>query len=234
MNHYTGIGLPLTEQSHFEEALPRLLDAAQTLVQGNALTYYVYTDSSMAQVWLGTDDKGVLSFEPFFQGKAQRELYLDSIFPADNGTALISARLSENREAAQPLMFSVPDGDTLKENQIGSTAQVLLAAFAEDVRLFADAEAYQQASVRLNHPLPALRPAGQNGGEAYVLLTGTLTTVEKRLNEFGGRPFYHLTIATEGGDLEAVADVDLLADAPQAGRVIQGLFWLAGRVIEAV
>ncbi|UOO82408.1 hypothetical protein LVJ83_02725 [Uruburuella testudinis] len=237
MNHYTGIGLPLTEQAHFETVLPRLLEEAQTLVQGSRLTYYVYTDSSMAQLWLGTDDQGVCSFEPFFQGQAQRLLYLDSIYPADNGTALISAWPSEKREAGRPLIFSVPDGDALQENQIGSCAWVLLAAFAEDVRLFADQEAYMQAPAgeKMDWPLPDLRPAGQNGGEAYILLTGTITASERRLNEFGGLPFYRLSVATEGGELEAVADMALFRQPPQPGNVIQGLFWLSGRVLaEAV
>lgn len=236
MNHYTSIGLPLTEQAHFEAVLPRLLEEAQTMVSGGKLTYYVYTDSSMAQLWLGADDKGVLSFEPFFQGQAQRTLYLDSIYPAENGTALISAYPPEHHDADKRLMFNVPDGDALKENQIGTTAKVLPAAFAEDVRLFEDAGAYAAAAAgeKLAQALPTLQSAEQNGGEAYVLLTGTVETVELRLNAFGGESFYRLLIATEGGALEAVADKALFACAPKAGNVIQGLFWLSGRVLEAI
>ncbi|KLT72923.1 hypothetical protein PL75_05350 [Neisseria arctica] len=233
MNHYTSIGLPLAEQVHFEEVLPRVLEEAQTLVNGSSLTYYVYTDSSMAQLWLGADDKGIVSFEPFFQGKMQRCLYLDSIYPAENGTALISAWPSETAQQGN-IVFSVPDGDALNENQIGKAAQVLLAAFAEDVRVFADDQTYQSASGKLNHLVGSWRQAEQNGGEAYILLTGVVESVEKWLNEFGGKPFYHLVLEVENGLLDAVADTALLEVEPRKGNIVQGLFWLGGRVIEAV
>ena len=68
---------------------------------------------------------------------------------------------------------------------------------------------------------------------ARALFTGIVRKAEKRHNAVTHSPFYYCEIATFGGVWSAVYPAEAFADTPQIGNVIQGEYWLTGRLADA-
>ena len=58
-----------------------------------------------------------------------------------------------------------------------------------------------------------------------------IKSFEKRQKNLTQQPFYWLIIDTYGGDIDIVADTNLLPTDPQIGGVVQGQFWLSGQIV---
>ena len=69
---------------------------------------------------------------------------------------------------------------------------------------------------------------------ARALFTGIVRTAEKRHNTLTQQPFYYCEIATFGGVWSVVYPAEAFADTPQQGNVIQGEYWLTGRLADAL
>ena len=67
---------------------------------------------------------------------------------------------------------------------------------------------------------------------ARALFTGVVRRAEKRRNALTGSAFYYCEIATHGGVWSAVYPDAAFNDTPQAGNVIQGEYWLTGRLAD--
>ena len=103
--------------------------------------------------------------------------------------------------------------------------EVQLAAFAHELAVFADPDAYAEANEGREMPYAAesFIPSGLfvTGDEpepaAEAFLTGTVLAARGRLNETTGDAFWWARVRTLGGELEIVADPALLS-APVSHR----------------
>ena len=68
---------------------------------------------------------------------------------------------------------------------------------------------------------------------ARAFLTGEAQKTERRRNPETGQEFTWALIGTAGGTFDLVADDAVLPRALQAGMVVEGEFWLCGRLVEA-
>jgi hypothetical protein len=116
--------------------------------------------------------------------------------------------------------------------------EVQLAAFAHELTVFPDSDAYADASEgrELPHAAESFIPSGLfvTGEEpepaAEAFFTGTVLAARGRMNETTGDPFWWARVRTLGGEIEVVANPVLLSGPVSAGAVVQGSFWLSGRL----
>jgi hypothetical protein len=67
---------------------------------------------------------------------------------------------------------------------------------------------------------------------ARAFLTGEVQKTERRRNPVTGQEFTWALIGTAGGTFDLVADDAVLPRSLQPGMIVEGEFWLCGRVVE--
>lgn len=67
---------------------------------------------------------------------------------------------------------------------------------------------------------------------ARAFLTGEVLKCEQRRNPETGHEFSWALIGTAGGTFDLVADEKLLPNSPKPGMIVEGEFWLCGKLVE--
>jgi hypothetical protein len=67
---------------------------------------------------------------------------------------------------------------------------------------------------------------------ARAFLTGVVQKTERRRNPETGQDFIWALIGTAGGTFDLVADDAVLPQPLSAGMIVEGEFWLCGRLVE--
>lgn len=65
---------------------------------------------------------------------------------------------------------------------------------------------------------------------AHAILTGRVLQTEVRVNELTGGGFRWASVMTLIGEIDVVANPAVVAGEPTAGGVVEGTFWLSGRI----
>jgi hypothetical protein len=74
-------------------------------------------------------------------------------------------------------------------------------------------------------------PPGEFVPKAEAIFTGHVLHAEVVTNGHTGVPFHHLVVRTLGGEYDVVADPTVPEGNPVEGGVVQGTFWLVGRLV---
>jgi hypothetical protein len=67
---------------------------------------------------------------------------------------------------------------------------------------------------------------------ARAFLTGEVQNTERRRNPETGQDFTWALIGTAGGTFDLVGDDNVLPQALEPGMIVEGEFWLCGRLVE--
>lgn len=65
---------------------------------------------------------------------------------------------------------------------------------------------------------------------AHAMLTGHVVQTGVRVNELTGVGFRWASVVTLIGEIDVVADPAVVAGEPTPGGVVEGTFWLSGRI----
>jgi hypothetical protein len=140
-----------------------------------------------------------------------------------------------------PFVFDAPDFDLHRELPLPHVGQLQIAAFAHTLEAFADEESYyaqQPQSPRF--AAESFFPAGlfhHQPGQvepppAEALLVGRVVEHERIRNPFSGNHFHWARLRTLGGELDLVADPEVVQGSIYKGGILQASCWLSGRIIE--
>ena len=138
-------------------------------------------------------------------------------------------------------MFNVADFTPINQQILPQNVQIQLVAFAHNINYFATEQDFEnsqqntdvQLASRLfiptglfaNNQTPTASP------QPLGMILGIIKSFEKRQNNLTQQTFYWLIIDTYGGEIDIVADTNLLPTDPQIGGVVQGQFWLSGQIV---
>ncbi len=132
-------------------------------------------------------------------------------------------------------------------------AMAQIVAFPHELAVFENEEAFQAAQADKNVKFTprsflasGLFVGGGGSGEivfldpeaevfqapARAFLTGEVQKTERRLNSETGQEFTWALIGTAGGTFDLVADDAVLPEALRPGMIVEGEFWLCGRLVE--
>jgi hypothetical protein len=131
----------------------------------------------------------------------------------------------------------------------GARARVAVTAFAEQLETWPDEVAYDAAGAGSDEPRFASRsfvPSGLFSAEtpkrrffgrrreapptAHAILTGVVREGRVRRNSVTGHEFSWARVETYGGVYDLVASPEDVPDGFEEGSVVQGTFWLIGRL----
>ena len=246
-SHLSSIGFPVGSEDEAQALVGRIANDAEEHDTPDG-AYLRYADRSGAELWLHLDGEGVVvDMHPHFAGEAAMPVAVTRRVARADGGPLGGAfhgwadpGADDTESGAYPFVFDAPEAALHAELELPCVAEVQLAAFAHELAVFADPDAYAEANEgrELGYAAESFIPSGlfvtgddpEPAAEAF--LTGTVLAARGRLNETTGDPFWWARVRTLGGEIEIVADPLLLSGPVAAGAVVQGSFWLSGRLRE--
>jgi hypothetical protein len=122
-------------------------------------------------------------------------------------------------------------------DELPQQAQVFITAFALNVEVFDDEEAYYAAQAsETKFASKSFLPVGMfspemepvEPPEPYAILTGEVLDVKNMTNSLTTREFIWMKVESAGANYEVVSSPDMLNKIPRIGDIVKVLAWLEG------
>jgi len=193
---------------------------------------------------------------PHFSGSGRVRVGLTNITTSDfrpsEGTLTGWADPEDGNDpesGCYPFHFAVPDFDLIRSDlRVLECAVFQIAAFAEGtMKCFLSEDQYDELVMPIGsrtdtEPIfvgpesffPGSTAEDEDGStlpNPRAFFTGRIEAVETLHNDFGGGDFYHLLVTTYGGSFDVVACPEVVDGVPVVGGIVQGNFWLSGRIV---
>lgn len=252
MSNLSDIGFPVSGDEDINEMIISVMKDAQELPCPGGF-YLRFSDESGAQMFLqGNKDQELIGFNPHFDGKSRRKVGLTQAIerdssPLDGGFHAWANPENDDFESSgeYPFIFDAPDYRTVGHIDFPGVCEIQLTAFASnDFQIFESEEDYfasQESEVRLS--AKSFVPGGLfsfgededfdiNVVRPIAMFTGEIKEFEIKTNSLTGEKFYHFLVETLGGEIDVVADIKLIPETPKIGGIVNGQFWLSGRLLK--
>jgi hypothetical protein len=247
MSDLSNIGFNIDTEDEFATLIEKSFETASQIEVPWGF-YIHFIDSSGAELWTQLNlDGEFIGFHPHFHGMSRRvvaitreiegeDSELDGMFHAwANPT-----ELTEPESGDYPFVFNVPDMKVLDEMDYPQNVEIQLTAFASDLEFYPNEDDYYGSQdEELQFAIESFMPIGlfdedENGEspEPFAVFSGVVQQSEVRTNEMTGEEFYWMLVDTLGGEVDVVASTDLCESLPNPLSIIQGQFWLSGRILD--
>lgn len=248
MSNFSNIGFHVSTYKQFQKLL-YIAGKSSRKVDVEDGYYSVYTDRSGAELYTQYKNKGeLIGANPHFKGSSRRSVCLNE-FIARKESVLDGAFHAwaaptypkEPESGLYPFVFDLPDSKTYTAFALPQTVDIQLAAFALQIKIFPDESAYSASQT--DEPKFATQsfiPTGlftsendpEAGPAALGAFTGIIKSCKLLKNTLTKQWFYWMLVDTLGGEVDVVADKAMLFDeVPKVNGVVQGEFWLSGRLL---
>jgi hypothetical protein len=253
-SHFSDIGFPVSDIEAFKDLVQKASHTGRCMRSPNG--YYVcWSPGAGAELWAQANaEHELVGLHPHFAGAARMRMGLTDIItdpenPLDGSIRGWADPRPENPQSgAYPLMLDLPDFDLVRSRlRCPAVLTVQVAAFAHSVRCFADdaslyawqdpkggmaAESFIPIGLLPKEFLSGDSPSQQSDESpgANAFLSGHVRSHHLCANPETGNSFHHVHLRTLGGEVDVVGDPAVVSGEPVVGGVIQGTFWLSGRV----
>jgi hypothetical protein len=250
-SHFSTIGFPGETQEDF------LALAKQTLKNGTPYpsprgTYALWSAGEGVELWvqLSLTNK-LVGLSPHYSGLSRQTVALGVRItrPDENDMeggfqAWSNPPADDLENGDYPFVFDAPDFARHAELGLPIVQKVQLAAFAHELQAFASEEAYQAAqpeeprfAPRSFFPMGLFNTPAEAEGEisapaALAMFAGEVRQVAHKRNPVTGQGFYWILVDTFGGEIDVVADPEVVEGEIVPGGIVKGSFWLSGRILE--
>ena len=242
-NHFSSIGFVVESQDAFESLAMQAANAAEPEETASGF-YLPWEVGSGIEIWAqATMGREVIGCNPHFAGKARMRIGVTQPF-VDPSNALEGALEGwadpkpDAKEGAYPIRIDVPDFELAAESlELPAIVDVQIAAFAHTLRCHDDEKAFDAAQGKGAKMAPeSLIPTGLFAPEnaphrAEAAAVGRVLAFERLVNPESHRAFFHVHVRTYGGELDVVADPEVMEGTPKVGGIVEGTFWLSGRIV---
>jgi hypothetical protein len=246
-SYMTALGFPVTTEQDFRHYVYQASEFGRKIETAHG-SYTLWTPGSGIELWVQTNlHRRIIGMNPHFAGEARMQVELTRRVVRHEYTILEGAfygwangETSTSEPGKYPLVFDVPDYDVHNELSLPCRRSIQLAAFAHELQGFESKEAYlasQREEARLG--VESFIPSGifTRGGVikepplAQALFSGYVLETEKKMNLITRQKFYWARVHTPGGEIDVVADPQVVQGNIIRNGVIRGSFWLSGRLV---
>lgn len=256
MSNLSDIGFPVKSDKDVNDILMKVMQELTQIPCPPRGFYYLFSDESGAELFLQADSaQDIIGFNPAFWGKSRRKIGLTKGIERDTSELdgafygwVNPEDLGNPGEAGDhQVVFDMPDFRLHEKIVLPKTADVQLTAFASNnFAVYPSERAYLDAQI--NEPKTPARSfvatslsgldtnAGDDSGEsippqAHGQISGGIKEFEVRTNGFTYQKFYWFLIETIGGEIDMVADPNLVKAEPKVGEIVSGNFWISGKIL---
>lgn len=247
-SHFSSIGFPLRTQEEFVALAEQVAGDAE-VVPAQVGHYLRWTGSAGEELWLQVDgEERLIGMVPHFTGKSAVRVGITERVTRPSDTSLdgafhgwASPPEDVPADGTYPFVFDLPDAATYADLVPPAIVDTQIAAFAHDLSFYESEDAFlaSQAERSVKFAAKSFIPSGlfaPEGAqpavpEAMAIFTGVVVESAVCQNAVTGASFLWALVDTVGGSFDVVADPELLSQAPPAGGVVSGTFWLSGRLL---
>ena len=253
MSNLSDIGFPVRSEQDVNSLIETMTEQELIPTKCSHGFYLKFADASGAEIYLqGNLEQELIGFNPHFAGKSRRKVGLTQMIERDSseldgGFHAWANPISEDAEinsGEYPFVFDVPDFRTIENLELPEIREIQLTAFASnDFKVFANEEDYYASQdAEPQRSAKSFVPSGlfafnedEDGDLKIVrpiaILAGEIKESKLKANELTGEKFYHFFVETLGGEIDVVADANLISDEPKIGGIVNGQFWLSGKIL---
>jgi hypothetical protein len=253
--HFEAIGFNDLDRETLSELVDMALAEGETRTRGDGGVSAIWRDESGASIAVHAEDKAEGCVAPSFAGTTRASVRANGV-AVDPECRFCSALLVEvldGDEMLYPLATQLENVDEALERSFdGSKVDVMLTVFGEEVEVWPDEGAYAEAPGEEPHLAPqSLIPSGlfvppseerrglfrrrapEPAPQAQAIITGIVETAETLRNETSRSEFVHARLSTYRAILDVVLSPSDVPDGVEPGNVVQGSFWVMGRLLDA-
>lgn len=253
MSNLSDIGFPVKNEHDVNQVIMDIMNHLKPVPCPPRGYYFKFEDNSGAEIYMQTNPaQEIMGFNPAFNGKSSRRVGLTKMIERDtselDGAFYAWANPGENdfeKTGEYPFVFDVPDFRTKENLALPKVVEIQLTAFASndfeifDSKKIFDAVQNDEIKVASKSFIPSGLFAFNENGEsseldppqAHGILTGEIKEFEARTNSFTGGKFYWFSVETYGGEIDVVADTNLIKNEPKIDGIVRGSFWLSGKIL---
>ncbi len=248
MSHLSDIGFAVQSEEDLYSLVERAYGKSVPLETTEG-TYFQFSDSSGAELWLQVKNNKIIGMNPHFRGKSKRKVCITHII--ERAESVLDGAFyswadpmeNDNPESGEyPFIFDVPNHKKYVGIEIPQTVEIQLSAFAQDFDYYESEDAfYDGQDIEPKWASQAFVPIGlldlgeddeKEPLDALGVFSGVIKQTEKRRNGLTNQEFYWLLVDTLGGEIDVLADLSFFENiSPQVGGIIHGKFWLSGSLI---
>jgi hypothetical protein len=210
-------------------------------------TYIVWAHGNGIELWAQlSSNEELIGLNPHFAGKTRTSAGLvqrvsRAGFPMDGGfTALAQPYGSDPIRGAFTFVFDTPNFLLQEALTLPLICSVQLAAFAQQCALFQNEKEFQTQTSKFGLSLAtdAFIPLGLVGKNrepladpiASAMVCGAVLDAQQITNAVSKGQFWWMKIRTTGGEIDVVADPELLPRGVKVGQILQCSAWISGRI----
>jgi hypothetical protein len=248
-SHAAAIGLPADDR--FNEAIMGLMSRASQLGSSanGRVEVYAYQDPSGSRATVTLEERRVVCFTPSFAPATELAVQVGEL--ADDECPFERPVMVEvidaNGEEAHPLAVAIEDLGAHDGPPLQGDGRLEAVGLAEQVTLFADEAAYRASGTPM--AVASLIPSGlfapgivepERGEEMRItprmLMSGTVLDAELRRHTIFDVPFVVCRVASYASSWTVCLDIADLGGpeaprVPEAGSILSGSFYVAGRFL---
>ena len=244
MSNLSDIGFPVKSEQDVNQVIMDVMPHLSQIPCPPRGFYYKFSDESGAELFLqGNTGQDILGFNPAFNGKSRRLVGLTTAIERDT-SELDGAFKAVANPSDQDIpedsgdfefVFDLPDFRMHEDFDVQTTLEVQLTAFASnDFQVFSSSD--NQTIDPNSFVASGLNQVTPDGDaippQAHAKIVGEIKDFELRTNTLTRSEFYWFLIETQGGEIDIVADPNLITTEPEKGGIVSGSFWLSGKLIK--
>lgn len=247
-SHMTALGFPVSTERDFRHYTYQASEFGRT-IEAFSGSYTLWAPSHGIELWVQTNlHKRIIGMNPHFSGPARmRTLLARRIMRRDHsildGTfyGWINPSHDIPLSRAYPFVFDAPDYDLYNELELPQVTIVQLAAFAHVLQSYDNEEAFNQAQEEdAGYAPESFIPSGlfssgpQRGSKVsnqpLAVISGRVLDSKKIINPVTDQQFYWAHVHIPGGEVDVVADPQVVQGRIGVNSIVKGTFWLSGRL----
>jgi hypothetical protein len=246
-SHFSDIGFTVANADEYSQL------AGHAAEQGEVLNapggYYIrWSPGAGVELWAHANRKReLLGCNPHFAGNSSLRMGINQP-PISNPENALDGSLycwagasDDEPESGVPMVVDLPDFDMVRRRiSVPAVVTMQVAAFAHELSCFADDEQFHNSqNYGVKFAAEFYIPSGtfapdmtyQEPPQAEAVFAGHVLSSDLLTNQFTGQQFYYLSVKTLPGTLDIVSDPAIVEGQPVVGGVVNGSFWLSGRII---
>lgn len=241
-SHMTSLGFPVATEQDFRHYTYQASEFGRTLETSKG-SYIVWPPGYGIELWVQANlHKRIIGMNPHFRGYGKMRAYLTRRVIRREHTILEGAFYSwatppgtAANKGLYPFVFEAPDYALYDALALPGTAYVQLAAFAQLLQGYENADAYKVAQGADPDGeffiSPALNTTPEEAPPAYATFSGHVLEAAVITNPITNLKFNWALVHTLGGAIDIIADPQVVQGNIAVNGMVKGTFWLSGRLV---
>ncbi len=243
-SHFSTLGFSVKTPDDFSSLAVQAARRGQRVEVPGQGSYIVWTPGESIELWAQVDQAGqLIGLHPHFAGESVMQVGLTERVSRPDDTELdgafygwAAAPENDPEGGMYPFAFDVPDYHVYDGLELPKVAEVQLAAFAHKMDAYENEEIFRASESRMavESCIPSgtfrLQGGAINPPKSEVIYYGRVLETARLTNPFTHLFFDWARIRTLGGEVDVVADAEVVEGTIVKDGVVGGLFWLSGRL----